>query len=176
MGIIAKPYTFSAGAVIIAAEHNAVFDTIYTEFNGNIDNANIKAGAGIVGSKMASGTITAGLLAGGAVSNAALDYASITLLRTGTTGLKVARGELAFTMPGASSHSITITFSGAIDGNPNFGSAPVLVGTIFIIDATAVAYRWRINAKSNTSAVIKIDSSDATDARAGTFNWFAIGS
>lgn len=41
MGTIEKPNTFSAGAVVVAAEHNANFDTIYTEFNGNINGANI---------------------------------------------------------------------------------------------------------------------------------------
>lgn len=52
MGLISKTYTFSAGAVIVAAEHNSNFDTIYNEFNGNIENANIKAGAGISASKL----------------------------------------------------------------------------------------------------------------------------
>jgi hypothetical protein len=53
MGIISKAYTFTAGAVIIASEHNTNFDDIYNEFNGNIDNANIKANAGIVDTKLA---------------------------------------------------------------------------------------------------------------------------
>ena len=39
MGVISKPNTFSAGATIIASEHNSNFDTIYNEFNGNIENA-----------------------------------------------------------------------------------------------------------------------------------------
>ena len=54
MAIIIKQYTFSAGAVIVAAEHNNNFDVLYNDYNGNIDNTNIKASAGIVGSKLTS--------------------------------------------------------------------------------------------------------------------------
>lgn len=53
MAIIVKPNTFSAGAVIIAAEHNSNFDTMYDEFNGNIHNANINASAAIADTKLA---------------------------------------------------------------------------------------------------------------------------
>lgn len=53
MGLITKNNTWSAGETILAVEHNENFNTIYNEFNGNIDNANIKAGAGIVDSKLA---------------------------------------------------------------------------------------------------------------------------
>jgi hypothetical protein len=59
MAVIVKPFSFSAGATVIAAEHNSNFDTIFTEFNGGIDNANIKASAAIAGSKLGTlGTIT----------------------------------------------------------------------------------------------------------------------
>lgn len=40
-----------------AEDLNADFNTIYTEFNGGIDNANIKASAGIEGSKLANNAI-----------------------------------------------------------------------------------------------------------------------
>ena len=53
MSIITKPNTFSAGATIIASEHNSNFDTIYAEFNGNITNSNIAAAAAIADSKLA---------------------------------------------------------------------------------------------------------------------------
>jgi hypothetical protein len=52
MAVIVKPYSFSAGATIIAAEHNSNFDTIFTEFNGGIDNSNLSLTAGIVDSKL----------------------------------------------------------------------------------------------------------------------------
>lgn len=52
MSIIIKPFTFSAGAVITASQHNSDFDTIYSDHNGNIDNSNIVSAAGIVASKL----------------------------------------------------------------------------------------------------------------------------
>lgn len=56
MGIIAKPNTFTAGATKSgeAAQINANYDTIYAEFNGNIEDANVKANAAIAQSKIAS--------------------------------------------------------------------------------------------------------------------------
>lgn len=47
MSIISKTYTFQNGYPIYAAEHNANFDTIYTDYDGNITNDNISASAGI---------------------------------------------------------------------------------------------------------------------------------
>lgn len=53
MSLVPKPYNFSAGATIIATEHNANFDDIYDDYNGNITNANISASAAIADSKLA---------------------------------------------------------------------------------------------------------------------------
>lgn len=53
MSLINKPNTFTVGATIIASEHNANFDTIYNDYNGNIDNLNISASAAIVDTKLA---------------------------------------------------------------------------------------------------------------------------
>ena len=41
MALVTKTFTFSAGAVIVASEHNTNFDTLYNLVNGNLDNANI---------------------------------------------------------------------------------------------------------------------------------------
>jgi hypothetical protein len=70
MGLVTKSYTFSAGATIIAAEHNSDFDTLYTLVNGNIDNNNVKLNAGIVDSKLAQIT-TAAKVSGTALANLA---------------------------------------------------------------------------------------------------------
>ena len=53
MAKITKPTTFSSGTTAKSGEVNSNFDTIYNEFNGSIDNANIKANAGIVDTKLA---------------------------------------------------------------------------------------------------------------------------
>lgn len=52
MAQITKPYTFIGGGDIKASEFNSNYDTIYNEFNGNIDKDNIKSGAGIEASKL----------------------------------------------------------------------------------------------------------------------------
>lgn len=54
MATITKPNTFSAGAVIVASEHNSNFDTIYDDYNGGITNANISGSAAIVDTKLAT--------------------------------------------------------------------------------------------------------------------------
>lgn len=67
MSLVNKPYTFSAGATIVAAEHNSNFDTIFNEFNGSITNANISGSAAITDSKLAQLT-TAGKVSGAALT------------------------------------------------------------------------------------------------------------
>lgn len=68
MATITKPNTFSAGATIVASEHNANFDTIYTDYNGNITNANISGTAAIIDSKLAQIT-TASKVSGAAITS-----------------------------------------------------------------------------------------------------------
>ena len=82
MALIVKNYTFSAGATIIAAEHNSNFDTIYTEFNGSIDNNNIKASAAIAGSKL--GTLATITSASGIIPAVNVSLATSYLASTGT--------------------------------------------------------------------------------------------
>ena len=57
MAIITKPKTFSYPNVILSADVNSNFDTIYNDYNGGITNANIHPSAGIKGTQLA--TITA---------------------------------------------------------------------------------------------------------------------
>lgn len=52
MSTISVPNTFTTGDSVTAAKLNANNTTIYNEFNGNIENANIKAGAAIVPTKL----------------------------------------------------------------------------------------------------------------------------
>src|SRR3990167_1826490 len=59
MATISKPNTFSAGAVIVASEHNSNNDTIYNDYNGNITNVNLASGAAIVDTKLAQLTTPA---------------------------------------------------------------------------------------------------------------------
>ena len=70
MAIISSPITFSSGEIITASDHNTNYGNIYTEFNGNIDNGNIKALAGIVDTKLAQIT-TAAKVSGTAITGLA---------------------------------------------------------------------------------------------------------
>jgi hypothetical protein len=52
MAKITKPYTVTNGQTADATQFNSNMDTIYNDYNGNITNANLAAGAAIVGSKL----------------------------------------------------------------------------------------------------------------------------
>lgn len=56
MGVIVLPTTFVDNTIPTAAQFNGDFNTIYSEFNGNITNANISASAAIAASKL-DGTV-----------------------------------------------------------------------------------------------------------------------
>lgn len=80
MSLITIPFTFSAGAVIVASQHNSNFSTIYADYNGNIDNNNISALAAIVYSKLslAGSIVNADINNSAAIANTKLNLASIT--------------------------------------------------------------------------------------------------
>lgn len=52
MSLITIPNIFSAGATIIASQHNSNFSVISSDYNGNIDNTNISPSASISYSKL----------------------------------------------------------------------------------------------------------------------------
>lgn len=52
MSLITIPNVFSAGAVIVASQHNSNFSVISSDYNGNIDNTNLAANAAIAFSKV----------------------------------------------------------------------------------------------------------------------------
>ncbi len=64
MALLSVPFTFTVGAVIVAAQHNSNFSTIYSDYSGNIDDTNIAANAAIEYSKLSlNASITYGDLA-----------------------------------------------------------------------------------------------------------------
>lgn len=105
MSTIVKPYTFASGALIVASEHNSNFDTIYTDHNGGITNANISASAAISITK----------LSGVAASGANSDITSLTGLTTplaptkGGTGVAQASASSTLTISGAFATTLTVT-------------------------------------------------------------------
>lgn len=58
MGQVTRTYTYTAGNTITAAQNETNETDLYNEFNGNIDNDNIKSAAAIVESKIAFNTST----------------------------------------------------------------------------------------------------------------------
>lgn len=86
MGTLSKPYTFNAGQGISASEHNSNYDTIYNEFNGNIENVNVKAGAGIVASKINFATMpTVGATSQGKGSFSNISISDLIIVNPSTT-------------------------------------------------------------------------------------------
>lgn len=79
MSTIVKPFTFSAGATIVASEHNSNFDTLYSDYNGNITNVNISASAAIAASKLNLATIAQNMAMSSAILKTAkgADVASV---------------------------------------------------------------------------------------------------
>ena len=52
MSLISIPFTFSSGAVIIAAQHNSNFTAIFSDYNGSVNNDNIAVDAAIAYTKL----------------------------------------------------------------------------------------------------------------------------
>lgn len=78
MSLITIPNTFSAGAVIVASQHNSNFSTIASDYNGNIDNTNIAPGASIAYSKLnlATSIVNADVSASAAIAYSKLNLAT----------------------------------------------------------------------------------------------------
>lgn len=98
MATIALPNTFTSGTTIQSAQVNSNFTTIYNDYNGNVTNANIAAGAAIVDTKLAS-ISTAGKVSGAALTSlssipSGAGVVPIANLATGTpTGSKFIRDD-----------------------------------------------------------------------------------
>jgi len=82
---ITKPYTFSPSGVIRSSEMNSNFDTIYTLVNGNLNNANIIALAGIAASKIQGTAVVLTPTAYSQIINSAITLNGALLMST-TTG------------------------------------------------------------------------------------------
>lgn len=101
MALVSKPYTFSAGATIIAAEHNSNFDILYSDYNGNIQNVNIASNAGIVYSKL---SLANSILSSDINSSTTFDVANIP---TGTTANKVVKLDSSARLPAVNGSLLT---------------------------------------------------------------------
>jgi hypothetical protein len=116
MSTISKPYTYSAGAVIVASQLNSNDDTIYNDYNGNISNVNISGTAGIVDTKLAQIT-TSGKVASSALTGA-------------LPGASMGVGQVEFII-GDSSNAITT----GIKGDIRFPYSCTITGAYLLADA-----------------------------------------
>lgn len=71
MSTISKPYTFSPSTTASSSEVNADFDTLYNDYNGNINASNLATGA-VSTAKIADDAVTVDKIADGAVGNSQL--------------------------------------------------------------------------------------------------------
>ena len=93
MGLIVRPTKLGGGSDVVAgndvlaSEWNGDMNTIYTLVNGNLENINIKAGAGIEGSKLADAPngVSAAKLNTDAVETAKIKDDQVTLAKLKNT-------------------------------------------------------------------------------------------
>ena len=155
MATITKTYEFVDATTAEAAEVNTNFDTIYNEFNGSIDNANVKAAAAIAGSKLNLTSGTGAITATGAVAitgataiTGALSV-STTLTQTGAASLAstlavTGKSTFAATVQTitTATDAATVTFDMSLGniqqvtlgGNRTLALSNVSVGQCFIIN------------------------------------------
>lgn len=81
MGTITPAPTLVGGTVAYAADVMSLVNDIVAEFNGGIDNVNIRSGAGIATDRMADLAITAAKLASNAVETAKIKDANVTAVK-----------------------------------------------------------------------------------------------
>lgn len=77
MGTIVKPNTFTNNTTASATEVNANFDTIYNEFNGDIDSNNL-ADSGVTTAKIADSNVTTAKINDSAVTTAKINDDAVT--------------------------------------------------------------------------------------------------
>jgi len=111
MSLVTIPNTFTVGAVIVASQHNANFSTIYSDYNGNIDNTNISASANITDTKLANIT-TAGKVDGSALTNftnipSGAGLIPVANIPVGTTASKIVQLDGSAKLPAVDGSQLT---------------------------------------------------------------------
>ena len=139
MALISVPNTFSAGAVIVASQHNSNFSTIYSDYNGFIDNTNISASASIAYTKLnlASSIINADVAAGAAIVDTKLAQITTASKVSGTaiTGLASLPAG-AGVVPAANLGSGTPSASTVLKGDGSWGNGGFVPTNIQVFTAS----------------------------------------
>jgi len=113
MALVSKPYTFSSGATIIAAEHNANFDTLYNDYNGNITNPNVSNSAAIEEHKLDLSTVAQDIIFSGNIDfTGTVDFTAATVDLTSATVVDIEADYII--LPEQSSAPTTAANQGAV--------------------------------------------------------------
>lgn len=162
----------SDGETADAADYNTPITTIVSEFNGNIDNANIKSAAGIATSKIATdGGLTRASLQhglvrqrqGGASGDASWATAGTTNVDTSAKQVFIQCGAIA-----VSANPTTVTFPVA------FTYAPLVI--VSLASATSAnAFVVQTTAATTTQASFRCVNDSGSAVTTETVNWIAIG-
>lgn len=175
MSLVSIPFTYSAGAVIIASQHNSCNSVIYSDHNGNIDNSNIAPAAAIVYTKLnlsgsivnadvATGAAIVGskleLSSPGTIGNTAPNTGAFTTLKVGTTN----QGDILYDN-GTSFIRLTPGTNGqvlktqGVSANPIWGDNSISeyfvagLGTILLVSLDT-SQTWTPNSTRNTTPQI----------------------
>lgn len=190
MGTIVKPNTFADATVIDGSKWNGNFFTLFNEFNGVIENVNIKAGANIRGSKLKPNSIFGAKLAVPSIQEAALSYVypgGICVCRTDQTKVRSVVGYKEFTYGDAGgglgrvsvvttfATDATISVPPGVDfsqGDPAFNTIPRV--TIALFGNANLQNFYNITAVSTTQFAIELKCQGGVGL-SGTLYWRAIG-
>lgn len=120
MGTITKTYTFVDNTTIEPTQVNTNFDTLYTEFNGNIENANIDASAAIAATKISG---TAAVLSGNTFTGTNTFVKTVQTITNATDGATV-----TFDLSLGNIHTVTL------GGNRTLAISNETAGQCFIVE------------------------------------------
>lgn len=156
MSIISIPFTFSAGAVIIASQHNTNFSTIYSDYNGNIDNNNIVASAGIVYSKL---SLSGGIINADINNSAAIAYSKLNL------GTSIVNADISASAAIVDTKLAQITTASKISGTSITNLASLPSGAGVIPSANLPSGGISLVSATNVSAAIVSSSINITSGQ-----------
>jgi hypothetical protein len=119
MATITRPYSYVANTTIEPAQVNDDFNTIYSEFNGSISNANIDASAAIAATKISG---TAAVLSGNTFTGKNTFTSTVQTVTNATDGATV-----TFDLSAGNIHTVTL------GGNRTLAISNETAGQVFVV-------------------------------------------